>query len=108
MNLYFWLGQEADAHPRRRVKDVQAAVAAHYRFPRRLMVSQSRDHARERQIAMFLAREFTPLSLPNIGRHFGGRDHTTIMHGIEAVRTRIANDADLAADVALLRARLAG
>ena len=104
---YFWLGSDAETPPKTcRVRDVQKMVAAHYRIPRQTMFSDTREGARVRHIAMFLARELTPLSFPNLGRHFGNRDHTTIMYGINAVRARMTNDADLAADVATLRDRL--
>lgn len=46
---------------------------------------------------MYLARRLTPLSLPEIGRRFGGRDHTTVLHGVRAVETRLAADDRLAA-----------
>jgi chromosomal replication initiator protein len=91
------------------VVDIQAAVAKYYRVPRRSMVSARRDReiTRPRQIAMYLARELTPQSLPAIGSRFGGRDHTTVMHAIRAVQHLIATDGDIARDVEKLRARLA-
>lgn len=67
---------------------------------------RSRRIARARQIAMFLVRELTPLSLPNIGRRFGGRDHTTILHGIRTVKSLIAADPVFAARVNSLRREL--
>jgi chromosomal replication initiator protein len=48
----------------------------------------------------------TPKSLPEIGRRFGGRDHTTVLYGIRQVKRRIETDAEVAADVAILRAKL--
>ena len=104
---YFWLGIDAEPRKPRKVKEVQDEVAAYFQIPRRLMTCASRDGARQRQVAMYLAREFTPMSLPNIGRHFGNRDHTTVIHGIRAVIERIETDADLAADIEILRERLA-
>lgn len=57
---------------------------------------------------MFLASELTPKSLPDIGRRFGGRDHTTVIYAIKAVKGRIAADPEIAADVAALREKLSG
>jgi chromosomal replication initiation ATPase DnaA len=64
---------------------------------------RSRRVARPRQIAMFLCRELTRASLPMIGRHFGNRDHTTIMHACWTVEKLILQDSDFAAVVAELR-----
>ena len=91
------------------VAHIQHTVAAYYGFHPSLMVSAQRPAriARPRQIAMFLSSRLTPKSLPEIGRRFGGRDHTTVMHAIRAVKERIELDSDVAADVALLMARLA-
>jgi hypothetical protein len=90
------------------VSHIQATVAAYYKVQPSSMVSQrrSREIAYPRQVAMYLAAELTPKSLPAIGRYFGGRDHTTVMHAIRAVRERMENDAELALDVEALRERL--
>jgi chromosomal replication initiator protein len=74
------------------------------------MWSARRDRgvARPRQVAMYLARELTPMSLPCIGRLFGKRDHTTVIHAIKTVERLIATDTEFAADVAVLREELAG
>ena len=55
-----------------------------------------------------IARELTPMSLPCIGRYFGKRDHTTVMHAIKTVERLTATDPEFAADVAVLREELAG
>jgi hypothetical protein len=91
------------------IAHIQHTVAAYYGFHQRLMVSAQRRRSisHPRQVAMFLASELTPKSLPEIGRRFGGRDHTTVMHAIKAVRARIATDEEIEMDVALLRERLA-
>ena len=91
------------------IKRIQAAVSAYFNLPQRIMTTHSRyrSEARPRQIAMYLARHLTGNSLPMIGRHFAGRDHTTVMHAVKAIETLCVNDAGMAADVACLRGRLA-
>lgn len=59
-----------------------------------------------RQIAMYLAKELRPDSLPTIGRHFGGRDHTTVLHAVRKITARVAADPALAERVAALKARI--
>lgn len=91
------------------VAAIQGAVASHYGIPFAEMTShrRSRAVARPRQVAMYLARELTPKSLPDIGRCFGDRDHTTVMYALKAVAQRIETDADTAGHVELLMDRLA-
>ena len=91
------------------ITHIQALVAAYYKVPVRSMVSaqRSREFAHPRQTAMYLAAELTPKSLPDIGRRFGGRDHTTVIHAIKAVQRRMLEDAEIEADVKALRERLA-
>lgn len=69
------------------VAKIKAGVCAEFDLPMIEMVSQRRGRrvARPRQIAMYLSRELTPYSFPNIGHFFGDRDHTTIMHGVATV-----------------------
>ena len=55
---------------------------------------------------MYLAKQLTPRSLPEIGRKFGGRDHTTVMHAVKKIEELIASDRSLAEDVELLRRML--
>jgi hypothetical protein len=83
------------------IEDIQSAVERHCKVGHVELISARRtvDVVRPRQIAMFLAKNLTPHSLPVIGRKFGGRDHTTVLHAvrkIEALRTR---DKTLAADL---------
>ncbi len=89
---------------------IQTLVAAYYRVPLAEMTSDRRSRcvAHPRQVAMYLAREMTPQSLPAIGRSFGHRDHTTVMWAISAVESRMVGDRNLTADVAALRERLGG
>ena len=62
-----------------------------------------RTVARPRQIAMYLAKQMTSRSLPEIGRRFGGRDHTTIMHGVKKIEELRSADHSLSEDIDLLR-----
>src|SRR5271165_3960219 len=59
-----------------------------------------------RHIAMYLAKELTPRSLPDIGRRIGGKDHTTVLHGVRKIAALIKQDPNLAAEVATIRARI--
>lgn len=90
------------------VAHIQRTVAAYYGLDPALMVSAQRRQSvsHPRQVAMFLSAQLTPKSLPEIGRRFGGRDHTTVMHAIRAVTHRLEADAEIALDVAVLRERL--
>jgi chromosomal replication initiator protein len=64
---------------------------------------RARAVARPRQVAMYLAKQLTSRSLPEIGRKFGGRDHTTVMHAVKKVEQLSKSDAEFAEDVELLR-----
>lgn len=90
------------------VREIQAAVAQTFGIEQFEMASDRRALrvARPRQVAMYLCRELTPLSLPAIGRHFGHRDHTTIMHGIRKVEELARADADFGERVHSLLLRL--
>lgn len=94
--------------PRLLVAHIQHTVAAYYGIPAIAMVSAQRGRrwAWPRQMAMFLARELTRQSLPDIGRRFGFRDHTTVMHAAKAVTERIENNEETARDYLILRDRL--
>ena len=63
---------------------------------------RSRTVARPRQIAMFLSKNLTTRSLPEIGRKFGGRDHTTVIHAIKKVQELVKNDSSLSEDIEIL------
>ena len=67
---------------------------------------RARSIARPRQIAMYLAKNLTTSSYPEIGRKFGGRDHTTIMHAVKKVEELLINDSEMCDDVELLRSLL--
>jgi len=90
------------------IEEIQRQVSDHYNIrlsdlvgPKRLRV-----YARPRQVAMFLCKQMTSRSLPEIGRRFGGRDHTTVMHGVRRIEELCRNDVQIAEDVELLRRTL--
>lgn len=74
------------------VRDVIEAAAEHFGVSVAVLLGVDRHQpvARQRQIAMFIAHKLTGRSLPYIGRHIGGRDHTTVLHGVRAIQDRIA------------------
>ncbi len=78
------------------IAEIQAAVGAHFGLTPGELLSTTRSAriAWPRQVAMYLARELTGESLPAIGRHFGGRDHTTVLHACRRASTRLAADED--------------
>ncbi|MDB2498218.1 chromosomal replication initiator protein DnaA [Alphaproteobacteria bacterium] len=91
------------------VDAIQKRVAAHYdvRVSEMFSARRSRDIARPRQVAMYLAKNLTSLSYPDIGRQFGGRDHTTVMHAVKTIESLSKSDGQLAEDVQLLKSILA-
>lgn len=88
-----------------KIEDIQRIVANHYNIDRTDMLSLRRTAmvVRPRQIAMFLSKVLTPRSLPEIGRRFGGRDHTTVLHAVRKVEGLIGRDATLAEEIDLLK-----
>jgi chromosomal replication initiator protein len=99
------------AHDRRvTIEEIQKRVAEHFNIRVADMHSarRSRTVARPRQIAMYLSKQLTARSLPEIGRKFGGRDHTTVMHAVKKVDELRQADASFAEDVDLLRRMLEG
>ncbi|MFD2173004.1 chromosomal replication initiator protein DnaA [Rhodobacter lacus] len=87
------------------IEEIQRKVAEHYNVRLSDMIGPKRLRtiARPRQVAMYLSKHLTTRSLPEIGRRFGGRDHTTIMHGIRKIDELMATDSQLAEDIGLLR-----
>ncbi len=83
---------------------IKRKTAEHYRIPAIEMVSarRARKVARPRQVAMYLAKKLTPKSLPEIGRSFGNRDHTTVIHAVRTVAQLIADNADFGHEVKTL------
>jgi chromosomal replication initiator protein len=97
------------AHDRRvTIEEIQRKVAEHYNIRLSDMSSprRARNVARPRQVAMYLAKQLTSRSLPEIGRRFGGRDHTTVMHAVSRVAELMQQDNAFAEDVELLRRML--
>ncbi len=90
------------------IDEIQKRVAEHFTIKMAEMTSSRRARivARPRQVAMYLAKQLTSRSLPEIGRKFGGRDHTTVMHAVRKIEELIASDRALAEDVELLRRML--
>jgi chromosomal replication initiator protein len=90
------------------IEEIQKRVAEHFNIKLAEMSSarRSRAVARPRQVAMYLAKQLTARSLPEIGRKFGGRDHTTVMHAVRKVDELQGADAAFAEDVELLRRML--
>lgn len=87
------------------IEEIQRKVAEHYNVRLSDLIGPKRQRtiARPRQVAMFLAKQMTTRSLPEIGRRFGGRDHTTIMHGVRKVEELQDADQQLAEDINMLR-----
>ncbi len=91
-----------------RIEDILKIVSRHYKVPRNELLSarRSRDVVRPRQIAMYLAKALTSRSLPEIGRRFGGRDHTTVLHSVRKVEQMIKDDLELGQEIELLKRML--
>ncbi len=97
------------AHDRRvTIEEIQRRVAEHFNIRLTDMSSarRARAVARPRQVAMYLAKQLTSRSLPEIGRKFGNRDHTTVMHAVSRVAELMELDAGFAEDVELMRRML--
>ncbi len=99
------------SHDRRiTIDEIQRKVAEHYNIRLSDMHSarRARQVARPRQVAMYLAKQLTARSLPEIGRKFGGRDHTTVMHAVRKIEELSNDDVSFAQDVEILRRALTG
>lgn len=92
------------------IEEIQKQVASHFNIRISDMHSarRARSVARPRQVAMYLAKQLTTRSLPEIGRKFGGRDHTTVMHAVRKVDELREHDSSFKEDVELLRRMLEG
>jgi chromosomal replication initiator protein len=94
------------AEPKRvRIEDIQRVVARQYNVSRADLLSSRRtaNVVRPRQVAMYLAKILTLRSLPEIGRRFGGRDHTTVLHAVRKIETLAGNDSTLADEIETLK-----
>jgi chromosomal replication initiator protein len=114
IDLDFAQGMLADtvrANARRiTVDEIQKACAAHFKIDASEMRSKRRARAvaRPRQVAMYLAKKMTPRSLPEIGRIFGGRDHSTVIHAVRTIEQLRESNPDMDADVRALQRLLEG
>ncbi len=90
------------------VEEIQRKVSDHFniRLSDLIGPKRVRTFARPRQIAMYLSKQLTSRSLPEIGRRFGGRDHTTVMHGVRKIEELMQKDSQIADDLELLRRSL--
>lgn len=90
------------------VDEIQKACAAHYRIEPSEMRSKRRARAvaRPRQVAMYLAKKMTPRSLPEIGRIFGGRDHSTVIHAVRTIEGLRQTNPDIDSDIRALQRQL--
>jgi chromosomal replication initiator protein len=90
------------------IEEIQKRVAEHFnvRIADMHSARRARAVARPRQVAMYLAKQLTSRSLPEIGRKFGGRDHTTVMHAVRKIEELKTTDSSFAEDVDLLRRML--
>jgi chromosomal replication initiator protein len=97
------------AEPKRvRIEDIQRVVARQYNVSRADLLSSRRtaNVVRPRQVAMYLAKILTLRSLPEIGRRFGGRDHTTVLHAVRKIETLASNDGAFAEEIESLKRQL--
>ncbi|MEM1351493.1 MAG: chromosomal replication initiator protein DnaA [Pseudomonadota bacterium] len=90
------------------VEEIQRKVSDHYNIRLSDMIGPKRlrSYARPRQVAMYLCKKMTSRSLPEIGRRFGGRDHTTVMHGVKRIEELKIQDVQIAEDLEMLRRAL--
>jgi chromosomal replication initiator protein len=89
-------------------EDIQRVVARQYNVSRSDLLSSRRtaNVVRPRQVAMYLAKTLTLRSLPEIGRRFGGRDHTTVLHAVRKIEGLVGNDMALAEEIEILKRQL--
>ena len=106
------LGAALRGGPERRitVDEIQKTVADHFNLKQADLLSgrRTRSVARPRQIAMYLCKQHTTRSYPDIGRRFGGRDHTTVLHGVRKIEELMPQDDQIARDVEALTRKLRG
>jgi chromosomal replication initiator protein len=91
-----------------KIEDIQRIVARQYNVSRADLLSSRRtaNVVRPRQVAMYLAKTLTLRSLPEIGRRFGGRDHTTVLHAVRKIENLVGSDAMLADEIEVLKRQL--
>ncbi|MGB6494884.1 MAG: chromosomal replication initiator protein DnaA [Methylocella sp.] len=91
-----------------KIEDIQKLIASHFNVSRGDILSARRTASvvRPRQIAMYLSKLLTPRSLPEIGRRFGGRDHTTVLHAVRKITGLVTTDGSLSEEIELLKRML--
>ncbi len=91
-----------------KIEDIQRIVARQYNVSRSDLLSSRRtaNVVRPRQVAMYLAKTLTLRSLPEIGRRFGGRDHTTVLHAVRKIEGLVGNDRGLTEEIEILKRQL--
>ena len=90
------------------IESIQNIVASYFNLSMQEMLSQrrSRSLARPRQIAMYLAKQYTTNSLPDIGRKFSNRDHTTVIHAVKKIQELIDKDNEVKKNITELKKKL--
>jgi len=91
-----------------KIEDIQRLVAKFYQISKADLLSERRNRTvvLPRQIAMYLAKTLTMRSLPEIGRRFGGRDHTTVLHAVRKIDDLVKEDAQIAEDLERIKRQL--
>lgn len=107
---HFWFSILEEVEPVEReisCTDIKRAIASHFEVSVRDLISARRtaNVILPRQIGIYLAKELTLLSLPQIGRNFGGRDHTTVLHAIHKIAA-LLNDSEVAEAIKQVRSVL--
>lgn len=92
-----------------RIEEIQRIVSRHYNVPKTELLSNRRTRTivKPRQVAMYLAKAMTPRSLPEIGRRFGNRDHTTVLHAVRKIEGLVKTDPALEQEIELLKRLIA-
>ena len=96
---------QSSEQKRVRIEDIQKIVARHFNVSKNDLLSTRRTRVivHPRQVSMYLAKQLTPRSLPEIGRRFGGRDHTTVLHAVRKIEGLLANDSKMTQEIELLK-----
>ncbi|WP_412058979.1 chromosomal replication initiator protein DnaA [Bartonella sp. DGB2] len=101
------LGHLTPTHAKKRIRieEIQRIVARHYNISKQDLLSarRTRTIVKPRQVAMYLAKVLTPRSLPEIGRRFGGRDHTTVLHAVRKIEGLVGGDQYFVKELELLK-----
>ena len=96
---------QSSEQKRVRIEDIQKIVARHFNVSKNDLLSNRRTRVivHPRQISMYLAKHLTPRSLPEIGRRFGGRDHTTVLHAVRKIEGLLSQDPKMNREIELLK-----